>query len=77
MALTEKEREKKRKLLFHLDCILKRGFCLERRGETCPSCFPANRMGRRLDELISEFSPSKITTHSALLDLEKLSEFNK
>lgn len=40
-------------------------------------CVPANRMGRRIDELISEFSPSKITTHSALLDLEKLPEFNK
>lgn len=43
----------------------------------CISEFAANRMGRRLDELISEFSPSKITTHSALLDLEKLPEFNR
>lgn len=40
-------------------------------------CFPANRMGRKIEELISEFSPAKITTHSALLDLEKLPEFNK
>lgn len=40
-------------------------------------CFTANRIGRRIDELISEFNPSKITTHSALLDLEKLPEFNR
>lgn len=40
-------------------------------------CLAANRMGRRIDELISEFNPSKITTHSALLDLEKLPEFNR
>ncbi|MEQ2195394.1 hypothetical protein XENOCAPTIV_012120 [Xenoophorus captivus] len=33
-------------------------------------------MGRVLAELISEFNLSKITTHSALLDLEKLPEFN-
>ncbi|KAM9819901.1 probable glutamate--tRNA ligase, mitochondrial [Syngnathus typhle] len=43
----------------------------------CGSGFSSNRVGRRLDELISEFNPSKITTHSALLDLEKLPEFNK
>ncbi|XP_075869494.1 nondiscriminating glutamyl-tRNA synthetase EARS2, mitochondrial isoform X1 [Nelusetta ayraudi] len=43
----------------------------------CGSGFSTNRMGRRIDELISEFSPSKITTHSALLDLEKLPEFNR
>lgn len=43
----------------------------------CGSGFTTNRMGRRLNELISEFSPSKITTHSALLDLEKLPEFNR
>lgn len=43
----------------------------------CGSGFITNRMGRRIDDLISEFSPSKITTHSALLDLEKLPEFNK
>ncbi|KAI4832113.1 hypothetical protein KUCAC02_015094 [Chaenocephalus aceratus] len=34
-------------------------------------------VGRRIDELIAEFNPSKITTHSALLDLEKLPEFNR
>uniref|UniRef100_A0A8D3E434 Nondiscriminating glutamyl-tRNA synthetase EARS2, mitochondrial n=1 Tax=Scophthalmus maximus TaxID=52904 RepID=A0A8D3E434_SCOMX len=43
----------------------------------CGSGFNTNRMGRRIDELISEFNPSKITTHSALLDLEKLPEFNR
>lgn len=45
--------------------------------KTIRSDLPANRMGRRIDELISEFSPSKITTHSALLDLDKLPEFNR
>lgn len=34
-------------------------------------------MGRTLDELIAEFNESKITTHSALLDLDKLPEFNR
>ncbi|XP_026158507.1 nondiscriminating glutamyl-tRNA synthetase EARS2, mitochondrial isoform X2 [Mastacembelus armatus] len=43
----------------------------------CGSGFNTNRMGRRIDELISEFNPSKITTHSALIDLEKLPEFNR
>nr|XP_057946676.1 probable glutamate--tRNA ligase, mitochondrial isoform X2 [Doryrhamphus excisus] len=43
----------------------------------CGSGFSTNRMGRTLDELILEFNPSKITTHSALLDLDKLLEFNK
>lgn len=43
----------------------------------CFICFPGHRMGRGINELISEFSPSKITTHSALLDLEKLPEFNR
>ncbi|XP_077576039.1 nondiscriminating glutamyl-tRNA synthetase EARS2, mitochondrial isoform X2 [Stigmatopora nigra] len=43
----------------------------------CGSGFGTNRVGRTLNELISEFNPSKITTHSALLDLEKLPEFNK
>ncbi|XP_022073872.2 probable glutamate--tRNA ligase, mitochondrial [Acanthochromis polyacanthus] len=43
----------------------------------CGSGFSTNRIGRRIDELISEFNPSKITTHSALLDLEKLPEFNR
>lgn len=36
-----------------------------------------NRIGRRLDELVGEFNVSKITTHSALLDLDKLDEFNR
>ncbi len=36
-----------------------------------------NRIGRRLDELVREFNVSKITTHSALLDLDKLDEFNR
>ncbi|KAM8842313.1 nondiscriminating glutamyl-tRNA synthetase EARS2, mitochondrial [Synchiropus picturatus] len=43
----------------------------------CGSGFNSNQMGRRMEELISEFTPSKITTHSALIDLEKLPEFNK
>ncbi|XP_040892790.1 probable glutamate--tRNA ligase, mitochondrial [Toxotes jaculatrix] len=43
----------------------------------CGSGFSTNRTGRRIDELISEFNASKITTHSALLDLEKLPEFNR
>ncbi|XP_069024479.1 nondiscriminating glutamyl-tRNA synthetase EARS2, mitochondrial [Embiotoca jacksoni] len=43
----------------------------------CGSGFNTNRMGRSIDELISEFNPSKITTHSTLLDLEKLPEFNR
>ncbi|XP_074540860.1 nondiscriminating glutamyl-tRNA synthetase EARS2, mitochondrial [Halichoeres trimaculatus] len=43
----------------------------------CGSGFNSNKIGRRIDELISEFNPSKITTHSALLDLEKLPEFNR
>ncbi len=36
-----------------------------------------NRIGRRLGELVGEFNVSKITTHSALLDLDKLDEFNR
>lgn len=36
-----------------------------------------NRIGRRLEELVCEFNISKITTHSALLDLDKLDEFNR
>lgn len=43
----------------------------------CGSGFNTVQTGRKLDELISEFNPSKITTHSALLDLEKLPEFNR
>ncbi|KAL2086503.1 hypothetical protein ACEWY4_017562 [Coilia grayii] len=43
----------------------------------CGSGFASNRMGRTLDELVAEFNESKITTHSALLDLDKLPEFNR
>uniref|UniRef100_A0A4W5L1H4 Glutamyl-tRNA synthetase 2, mitochondrial n=1 Tax=Hucho hucho TaxID=62062 RepID=A0A4W5L1H4_9TELE len=43
----------------------------------CGSGFNSNRVGRKMEELIAEFNPSKITTHSALLDLDKLPEFNK
>ncbi|XP_068607327.1 nondiscriminating glutamyl-tRNA synthetase EARS2, mitochondrial [Brachionichthys hirsutus] len=43
----------------------------------CGSGFVTNRIGRRIDELVSEFDPSKIITHSALLDMEKLPEFNR
>lgn len=50
---------------------------LENKSMNFLCCFSANRIGRRMDELISEFSPSKITTHSALLDLEKLPDFNR
>ncbi|XP_016431381.1 nondiscriminating glutamyl-tRNA synthetase EARS2, mitochondrial [Sinocyclocheilus rhinocerous] len=41
------------------------------------SGFSDNRIGRRLDELVCEFNISKITTHSALLDLDKLDEFSR
>lgn len=43
----------------------------------CGSGFDSNRMGRSLEELIGEFNPSKITTHSALIDLDQLPEFNR
>ncbi|XP_029433523.1 probable glutamate--tRNA ligase, mitochondrial [Rhinatrema bivittatum] len=43
----------------------------------CGSGFTENRMGRVLEELVLEFDISRITTHSALLDLQKLSEFNR
>lgn len=43
----------------------------------CGSGFNSSRVGRRLEDLISEFNPSKITTHSALLDLPKLPEFSR
>lgn len=44
---------------------------------SCGSGFTETRIGRTLDELIAEFDMTKITTHSALLDLEKLPEFNR
>lgn len=34
-------------------------------------------MGRTLEELIAQFDLSRVTCHSALLDLEKLPEFNR
>uniref|UniRef100_K7FGH0 Nondiscriminating glutamyl-tRNA synthetase EARS2, mitochondrial n=1 Tax=Pelodiscus sinensis TaxID=13735 RepID=K7FGH0_PELSI len=43
----------------------------------CGSGFAGNQMGRTLEELISEFDVGRITTHSALLDLDKLPEFNR
>ncbi|XP_028670278.2 probable glutamate--tRNA ligase, mitochondrial [Erpetoichthys calabaricus] len=43
----------------------------------CGSGFIENRVGRTLRELISEFDVTRITTHSALIDLEKLPEFNR
>lgn len=39
--------------------------------------FAEKQMGRTLEELISQFEIDRITTHSALLDLEKLPEFNR
>lgn len=36
-----------------------------------------NQMGRTLEELIAQFDLRRITCHSALLDLEKLPEFNR
>ncbi|XP_054849469.1 probable glutamate--tRNA ligase, mitochondrial isoform X2 [Eublepharis macularius] len=43
----------------------------------CGSGFTENRMGRTLEELIAKFDMGRIEKHSALLDLEKLSEFNR
>ncbi|XP_068003510.1 nondiscriminating glutamyl-tRNA synthetase EARS2, mitochondrial [Melanerpes formicivorus] len=43
----------------------------------CGSGFTEKRMGRTLEELISQFDIGRITTHSALLDLETLPEFNR
>ncbi|XP_037399323.1 probable glutamate--tRNA ligase, mitochondrial isoform X2 [Pygocentrus nattereri] len=43
----------------------------------CGSGFSSNRLGRRLHELIGEFNVSKITAHSALLDLDNLPHFNR
>ncbi|XP_035419221.1 probable glutamate--tRNA ligase, mitochondrial [Cygnus atratus] len=44
---------------------------------SCGSGFAEKQMGRTLEELISQFEIGRITTHSALLDLEKLPEFNR
>ncbi|XP_048348587.1 probable glutamate--tRNA ligase, mitochondrial isoform X2 [Sphaerodactylus townsendi] len=43
----------------------------------CGSGFAENRMGRTLEELVAEFDVGRIEKHSALLDLEKLGEFNR
>ncbi|XP_059835708.1 probable glutamate--tRNA ligase, mitochondrial [Hypanus sabinus] len=43
----------------------------------CGSGFSGNRPGRTLEELVSEFDVTRIITHSALLDLDKLPEFNR
>ncbi|NXD15824.1 SYEM protein, partial [Nothocercus nigrocapillus] len=43
----------------------------------CGSGFTENQMGRTLEELILQFEIGRITTHSALLDLEKLPEFSR
>ncbi|NWH66436.1 SYEM protein, partial [Geococcyx californianus] len=43
----------------------------------CGSGFTEKQMGRTLKELISQFDMGRITTHSALLDLDKLPEFNR
>lgn len=40
-------------------------------------CVAEKQMGRTLEELISQFEVGRITTHSALLDLEALPEFNR
>ncbi|XP_029805827.1 probable glutamate--tRNA ligase, mitochondrial [Suricata suricatta] len=43
----------------------------------CGSGFAENQMGRTLPELIKQFDLTRVTCHSALLDLEKLLEFNR
>ncbi|XP_040829136.1 probable glutamate--tRNA ligase, mitochondrial [Ochotona curzoniae] len=43
----------------------------------CGSGFAENQMGRTLPELIAQFDLSRVSCHSALLDLEKLPEFNR
>ncbi|XP_023045109.1 probable glutamate--tRNA ligase, mitochondrial isoform X1 [Piliocolobus tephrosceles] len=43
----------------------------------CGSGFAENQMGRTLPELITQFNLTQVTCHSALLDLEKLPEFNR
>ncbi|NXA38297.1 SYEM protein, partial [Eudromia elegans] len=43
----------------------------------CGSGFTENQMGRTLEELVLQFEIGRITTHSALLDLEKLPEFSR
>ncbi|XP_075421761.1 nondiscriminating glutamyl-tRNA synthetase EARS2, mitochondrial [Ascaphus truei] len=43
----------------------------------CGSGFTENQMGRTLDTLIQQYDLEKTSTHSALLDLDKLPEFNR
>ncbi|XP_030067987.1 nondiscriminating glutamyl-tRNA synthetase EARS2, mitochondrial [Microcaecilia unicolor] len=43
----------------------------------CGSGFKENQMGRVLEEIVAEFDINRVTTHSALLDLQKLPEFNR
>ncbi|NWR76165.1 SYEM protein, partial [Centropus unirufus] len=43
----------------------------------CGSGFTEKQVGRTLEDLVSQFDVGRITTHSALLDLEKLPEFNR
>ncbi|NWU94443.1 SYEM protein, partial [Upupa epops] len=43
----------------------------------CGSGFAEKQMGRTLEELVSQFEIGRVTTHSALLDLEALPEFNR
>ncbi|XP_049645115.1 probable glutamate--tRNA ligase, mitochondrial [Suncus etruscus] len=43
----------------------------------CGSGFAENQMGRTLPELVAQFDLSRVICHSALLDLEKLPEFNR
>ncbi|NXX96052.1 SYEM protein, partial [Centropus bengalensis] len=43
----------------------------------CGSGFTEKQVGRTVEDLVSQFDVGKITTHSALLDLEKLPEFNR
>ncbi|NWX18712.1 SYEM protein, partial [Aegotheles bennettii] len=43
----------------------------------CGSGFAEKQMGRTLEEMISQFEIGRVTTHSALLDLEQLPEYNR
>ncbi|XP_069840034.1 nondiscriminating glutamyl-tRNA synthetase EARS2, mitochondrial isoform X2 [Dendropsophus ebraccatus] len=43
----------------------------------CGSGFAGNQIGRTLPELIRQYNLRSISTHSALLDLEKLPEFSR
>ncbi|XP_071976298.1 nondiscriminating glutamyl-tRNA synthetase EARS2, mitochondrial [Engystomops pustulosus] len=43
----------------------------------CGSGFSGNQTGRTLPELIQQYNLQSISTHSALLDLEKLPEFSR